>query len=193
MRADVVPTVLVARHEPGARARTGPAPDAERTSPLQDPQVRQARRLCEPPTPDAGLARRGAQAAASGFIPPNHPALRRTDDVGVQPGGQPVGGPGHAGVAGPRRRWRAEAESVPGFADGEPLRLTLHSSPALHPGSTRCGGSGELWCRHRGRYSRWTRANSMQGSGASPLFGGWFELAPARLASHSARDLWRLA
>jgi len=175
MWADVAPTVL----RLDMNAEPEPAPDqpldTERTSPLQDPQVRRALAGCVSRQQLTQALPAEALAAASGFIPPNHPSYieRTTLAFNPQASGRLLDSLGWQDQDGNGVR---EAESVPGFADGEPLSLTLHFIPqiftlAAHVAADleSCGADIEL--------QPMDARQLYAGSGASPLFGGWFELA----------------
>lgn len=175
MWADVAPTVLRLDMNPEPEPAPDQPPDAERTSPLQDPQVRQALAGCVSRQRLTQALPAEALAAASGFIPPNHPAYveRTTLAFNPQASGRLLDTLGWQDRDGDGVR---EAESVPGFADGEPLRLTLHFVPQLFTLAAHVAGDLES-CGADIVLQPVDAHQLYAGSGASPLFGGWFELA----------------
>ncbi len=184
MWADVAPTVLRLDMNPEPEPAPDQPPDAERTSPLQDPQVRQALAGCVSRQRLTQALPAEALAAASGFIPPNHPAYveRTTLAFNPQASGRLLDTLGWQDRDGDGVR---EAESVPGFVDGEPLRLTLHfvpsSSPWQHtlrgiwravvPTSATAGGRAPTLCRAA------VQARSSEAGSSWPLL-GWQATVP---------------
>ncbi len=175
MWADVAPTVLRLDMNPEPELAPDQPLDAERTSPLQDPQVRQALAGCVSRQRLTQALPAEALAAASGFIPPNHPAYveRTTLAFNPQASGRLLDTLGWQDRNGDGVR---EAESVPGFADGKPLSLTLHFIPQLFTLAAHVAGDLES-CGANIVLQPVDARQLYAGSNASPLFGGWFELA----------------
>jgi len=174
--ADAAPAVLRIDVNLDPAGKPGGAPgDAPPVSPAQDLAVRQAISACLNRKQLTQSLPAEAIATAAGFIPPNHPAYAGTS----LPAYDPVAAARLLDQAG----WRdenqdgiREAHDVTGFADGEPLSMTLHFASqyfvvAVHVASDLEACGLELSLQPADVRQLYTPGE------AGPLFGRHFELA----------------
>ena len=175
MWADVAPTVLRLDLNPMPAPAPTDAPGTEITSPLQDLRVRHALAACVSRQQLVQALPAEALAPADGFVPPNHPAYRESPKLSFNPqaSGRLLDTLGWQDRDGDGVR---EAEGVPGFADGEPLDLTLHFVPPYFAIAAHVAGDLEA-CGADITLQPMDARQLYASSGASPLFGGWFDLA----------------
>jgi peptide/nickel transport system substrate-binding protein len=123
--ADPASTVLRLELNLDPVRHTGNGTVERMNSPLRDIQVRAALNSCVGRLGLTYALPAEAIVPAAGFIPPNHPAGKAA--------APPIYNPQAAGRMLDAAGWRdlngdglRAADGVPGFTDGEPLRLTLH-------------------------------------------------------------------
>ena len=124
--ADAAPTVLRIDVNLGPAGTPGGTPgDTPGASPAEELAVRKAISACLNRKQLTESLPSEALAAATGYIPPNHPAYARTS--------QPAYDPTTAAKLLDATGWRdedqdsiREAHDVTGFADGDPLSMALH-------------------------------------------------------------------
>ncbi|MHB1319611.1 MAG: ABC transporter substrate-binding protein [Anaerolineae bacterium] len=175
MWADVAPTVLRLEFNPLPVPAPTEDPATVVASPLLDLQVRQALAACVSRQHLAQALPAEALAPADGFVPPNHPAYKETTTLSFNPqaGGRLLDSLGWRDRDGDGVR---QAEDVPGFVDGEPLSFTLHFVPPYFAIAAHVAGDLES-CGADIALQPMDPRQLYSASTASPLFGGWFELA----------------